>query len=94
MPQSEDKRWVRAAGALASVIDDDLVILNLARNNYVALNPIGREVWELLAAPHTPAELVETLCARYDVTAEQCLAEVMPFLSELAAEQLIHVAAG
>jgi hypothetical protein len=82
-------RWQRIPDAITSVVDGDLVILNLSRNHYVALNPVGRAVWELLEQPRALPDLVAALCTRFDVTEAQCRQEVEPFVAELASDQLI-----
>jgi hypothetical protein len=44
---------------------------------------VGTRVWELLAAPHTLAQLVSTICAEYEVDAATCESDVRRFLGDL-----------
>lgn len=77
---------------LSTPVDDDLVILNLPRDVYIALDPIGRRIWEMLDAPLTVAELCARLVQEFDSTAEQITTDVLAFLGEMAEEELIRVA--
>jgi hypothetical protein len=43
---------VRTAGLLSAAVDDEIVILNPHRGNYVGLDAIGRAVWDLIEQPH------------------------------------------
>jgi Coenzyme PQQ synthesis protein D (PqqD) len=83
-------RWVRARDLSQAPVDDEIVILNLPRDNYIALDPIGKRIWELLEAPLSAAELSHRLTLEYDVGEAQCQEDVQSFLEQLQAEGLIH----
>ncbi len=67
------------------------MILNLETNNYVALDEIGRRIWELLATPQRVDDLCRQLSEDFEATPEQIATDVIPFLAELIAENLAHV---
>jgi hypothetical protein len=52
---------------------------------------VGRRVWELVQTPTPVREVVDRLVAEFDVTPEQCGADVLRLLRELADEKLIVV---
>jgi Coenzyme PQQ synthesis protein D (PqqD) len=81
----------RTQGLMSAPVDDDLVILNPARDDYVALDEVGRRIWELLEQPQTVGELCEALGAQFDGDAQQILGDVTTFLDELRDERLIDV---
>ena len=51
MPIELNSLVVRGENILSTPIDNELVILNLAKNNYVGLDEIGLRIWELLEKP-------------------------------------------
>lgn len=71
------------------VVDGDVVVLDLKGGSYYKVNGSGAVLWELLAEPRTPEELVEALVARYDVDRPRALADVATFLDDMRAQQLL-----
>jgi len=85
-----DSVVVRTAGVMAAPVDEDVVILNLARDDYVALDEIGRRVWDLLEQPRRVAELCAELRREFDAPAHQLEADVLGFLVQLEGEDLVR----
>ena len=84
---------VRTAGLLTAPVDDEIVILNPARDNYVGLNAIGRVVWDLIEEPREVAELCRSLSGEFGATPDQIAADLLPFLAEMAEERIARVIA-
>lgn len=84
---------IRTEGIMAAPMDQDIVLLNMAGNNYISLDAIGRRIWELLEAPILVEELCRQLGVEFDATQEQICADVLLFLNELETEGLVRVAA-
>ena len=84
---------VRSDEPVAEPVDDELVMADIDRGKYYSLNPIATAIWQNLERPITVEELCERLCQQYEVSAEQCAADVMPFLEELEKRRLILVKA-
>jgi Coenzyme PQQ synthesis protein D (PqqD) len=84
---------VRTAGLLTAPVDDEIVILNPGRDNYVGLDAVGRAVWDLLEQPHEVAELCRKLSRDFDATPEQIAADLLPFLTEITDEGIARVGA-
>lgn len=85
---------VRKGGLPSTPVDADLVILNLATNNYVGLDDIGRSIWELLEKPLRVAELCQLMTEKYTGTREEIERDVVLFLRELSGEGLVDVSQG
>jgi hypothetical protein len=81
------------AHTVSCEIAGEAVILDLASGQYFALNPIGTQVWQRLQTPCTLASLCEGLLAEYEVTADQCKADILPLLNQLADHGLVKVEA-
>ena len=56
---------VRAAGSLATTVDQDMIILNMATNHYVALDEIGQRIWSLIENPVQISAVCAQLAAEY-----------------------------
>lgn len=82
----------RTENLMTAPADRDLVILNLKGNNYLALNDMGRRIWELLQTPHRVDDLCQQLSGEFDATPEQIAGDVLPFLTELVNENVVYVA--
>lgn len=92
MPFDLNTRVVRVAEAMAARVDKEIVILNLASDHYVGLDEIGRRVWELLETPQRTEVLCRRLAGEFDAPLEVVAGDVLPFLGQLEAEGLVHVA--
>ncbi len=82
----------RVEGAQSAAVDQDLVILNLATSHYVALDAIGRRIWELLEEPRRVEDLCRQLSLEFDAAPDQIAADVLPFLEQLRDENLAREA--
>jgi Coenzyme PQQ synthesis protein D (PqqD) len=70
--------------------DDELVILDLPGGSYYALNAVGAFVWEGLGAGGTPAQVAESLTARYQVDFERAVNDCVALADELVARGLLR----
>ena len=84
---------VRRDGLLSAPVDDEIVLLNPHRDNYLGLDKIGRAIWELIEEPCRVSDLCQRLREDFDATTEQIAADVLPFLEEMTEEGLVHVVA-
>lgn len=82
---------VRAENFTAAPLDDDLVILSLASNEYIALDDIGRSIWNLLETPQRFDQLCLQLGLVYEGTPEEIANDLQSFLHELERAGLVHV---
>lgn len=83
---------VRAEGLPSTEVDDDLVVLNLRTDSYIAIDRIGRRIWELLESPRRVEDLIATLAAEFDVDPTIVAHDVAPFLDELEREGMVTMA--
>ena len=81
----------RANELMSSPVDDELVLLNLPRNNYIGLDRIGRRIWELLATPQRISDLCRQLGQEFAGEPEQIETDVLVFVDELVGEGLVRV---
>ena len=86
-----NSRVVRSGAPIAAPVDDELVMLDIDAGKYYGLNGIASAIWQNLAVRITVRDLCGRLCEDYDVTEQQCFADVVAFLKDLETRGLIHV---
>lgn len=68
------------------------VALHLGSRRYFTVNGTGLDLLEALKTPRTVEDLVEVLCGRYEVSAEQARASAEAFLERCRAAGLLQPA--
>ena len=58
---------------------------------YYGLDPIGASVWKLIQTPKTIAEIRDAILEEYDVTPEQCEADLQALLEDMKEQRLVTV---
>jgi hypothetical protein len=82
----------RRQDLLTSALSDrELVLLNIERGAYFGMEGVAKRIWEQLAEPRCVADLCATLLTRFAVDPDTCRREVLTFLTELHAKDLILV---
>ena len=66
-----------------SAVDDEIIMLSIENGEYYNLDSIGKEIWDFLESPHNLEEIIIHLIKIYDVSADQCLTDTIPYLKEL-----------
>ncbi len=83
-----------ASHAVSCELAGETVILDTSSDRYFALTPIGTEIWNRLQTPCTLAALCEWLQQEYEVSPEQCRADVSALLDRLAEHGLVTIDGG
>jgi hypothetical protein len=91
MKLNPTSRIHRSAGLLSADAGDELVMMSVEAGAYYSLDQIGRRIWDLIAEPATVGALCARLVAEYEVTPEDCQAQVLSFLDQLAEHRMIEV---
>ncbi len=89
MPIELSSLIVRAENLMSSPMDDEIVILNMDKNNYIGLDAIGVRIWEFLEAPCRIDDLCSRLSLEFEATPEQIATDLLPFIEEVRDEGLI-----
>jgi len=79
----------RRPNVISDMIDDEVVIINLASGAYYSLDHCGSLVWQALDAGLTVGQTVERLQHRYAGEPEPMTESVALFVSQLLEEGLI-----
>jgi hypothetical protein len=86
-----DSLVVRSCEPLVAVVDNEVVLLSVARGQYYGLDEIGSEVWNRIASPTHISQLCAALGEAFDADAETIGRDVLSFLNRLAEYELIEV---
>lgn len=81
----------RSQELLASSIGDEVVMMSIENSAYYGLDPVGSKIWEMIAEPVRVSQLCDQLMERFEVSAEQCQADVLKFLNEMHDEGMLQV---
>ena len=79
--------------AVATEVNDEIVLMHLERNRCYGLGETGSEIWRRLASPIPVSDLLSQLAASYDAPAGQIESDVVRVLNDFADEGLIEVSA-
>lgn len=79
----------RRPDSIATEIDGEVVVMSIATGRTFGLDKRGSRIWALLEQPSTVDAIVAALLQHYDTTAEKCRADVLAFMQELLAQQLV-----
>jgi len=83
-------RVSRTPDLMATAIDDELVILNMATNSYVALDAVARRVWELMETPARVDELCDQLETEFEAPEGQIRRDVIVLLQGMLQDELVR----
>jgi hypothetical protein len=79
----------RREGLMAADMNGSAVMMDIMTGKYYNLGEVGGRIWELLEEPMTLGALVQKLTAEYDVSAERCRSDMLPFLNTLIERGLL-----
>ncbi len=81
----------RKEDKISTELDGETVILDLVSGMYSGLDQVGTTIWNLLEKPIVFKAIVTEIINTYDVTEEQCIADLLDFLNSLLGSGLIVV---
>jgi hypothetical protein len=87
--QNSVVRW--SANAVATEVNDEVVLMNLERDRCYGLGSTGSDIWRRLREPIQVSELVTQLSTEYNSAPGQIESDVLRTLNQFAAEGLIQV---
>ncbi|HKG93484.1 MAG TPA: PqqD family protein [Gemmatimonadaceae bacterium] len=74
---------------LTAHLEDEAVLLHMDTKRYYRLNSTAAAIWRGLEQGKTRAQLLEELCRRFDVTAEQAAPELDRVVLDLVDKGLL-----
>ena len=78
-----EQKVTRHPDMLSAEIGGEAVMMSIEKGAYFGLNPIATRIWDLIEQPCTVADLIKTISEEYEVTDEQCTADVQEFVADM-----------
>jgi hypothetical protein len=79
----------RSEGLVSTVIDNETVILSLAKGEYFGLDPVASHIWELIEIPTKVGNLVDSILEDFDVDRETCETDVLAFVHDMVDKKMV-----
>jgi len=76
---------------LFTLVDDEIVMLNIEHEEYLNLNSHASYIWNQLENPITFEKLIENLCDTFDVEKEVCLEDSREFIEKFIEKKIIRI---
>ncbi|MCP4310022.1 MAG: PqqD family protein [Bacteroidetes bacterium] len=76
---------------LFTLIDNEVVMLNIRHEEYLNLNLHASYIWQQLDRPRSFGELTDFLCSEYDVDMKVCIEDTLDFIIELVEKGIIQI---
>lgn len=73
---------------IANMMGEEMVMMDMERGDYLVVNTVGTDIWNLSASPISIQQLADKLVEIYNVPVEQCLAETLNFVNMHSAREL------
>jgi hypothetical protein len=86
---SSTARFQQHRQAVFTDLDGEVALFQSSSCEYLVLNESGSAIWNALAAKRSIAELCEILLHDFDVSPEQCLADVKAWLAIALEKQVV-----
>jgi hypothetical protein len=74
-----------------SVIDDEVVMLDIREEEYLNLTSQASYIWQVLENPFSFGELTDHLCSTFQVEEEVCIRDSLEFIMELVQKNMIQI---
>ena len=84
-------KYQRNNDTISGQLHDQLVMIDIDKGQYFALNTIGTRIWELIDEARTIEEICALLLEEFDVDPDLCKTDVEEYLEEMRSLDLISV---
>lgn len=76
---------------VSSEIDGETVMMDKSFEKYFGMKDIATRIWHLLENETSLQQLCKQLTTEYEVSFEQCLKDVEPFICELIKQDMVNM---
>ena len=82
-------RLSRNIEIITNEIDDEILMMSIEDGKYYGLNPVGSEIWKLIAEPKTVKTIIPELMEIFDIDEVSCTKETITFLKDMINNNII-----
>ncbi|MCD0486920.1 PqqD family peptide modification chaperone [Pedobacter sp. MC2016-14] len=79
----------RGEDYIFNIVDGELVMMNINTGLYLSINETGKAIWEILTKPASVNLIINEIGKIYNVSPEQCEADVISFIADLTNRKVI-----
>jgi hypothetical protein len=79
----------RREGIISSQLKGKAVILDIEKETFFDLDPVGARIWELIETPHRVSDITTILLEEFDVEEDLCKRDVDEFLCRMQELKMI-----
>jgi len=76
---------------LANSIGDETVLMNTETGDYLGINGVGTDIWNILNSPLKVKDLINEILKLYDVSEEVCTSQVNTFLDTMLKQSMLTI---
>ena len=84
-------KLIRNQDIIFSEIEGEAILIDGELERYFGMEPIATEIWRLLENEVTFDDLLDKLLNNYEVSKDQCAADVTEFLKKLSDQKMITI---
>jgi hypothetical protein len=88
-----DSKIVRDTHIVFNEMDGETIMMSIENGEYYGMNSMGSRIWNLLETPKAVSEICDALLIDFDVTMEQCVKDLLPFLNRMAVKGVVKISA-
>jgi hypothetical protein len=78
-----EPQYKRSVAVTATMLDDELLCVNLDTGTYIGMKEVGQAVWRQLEVPSTFDEILRLVVSEYDVDEGRARADLETFMAEM-----------
>ena len=76
----------------AADLNGEIVMMNIDKGKYFALNEVGSRIWNMIVKPQKVGNIIDSLLTEYEIDRLTCENEVLNFLGRMYEAGLINIA--
>ncbi len=76
---------------ISTDLDDEMVVMDDEKGSFYGLNATAKMIYGLLDSPLSLSEIIGLITSQYNVSAEQCEKDIIPFLDTMVTSRLLIV---
>ena len=84
-------KYVQNKEIFTTDLQDSLMMMSVQSGKYFELNPVSKRIWELVDSPKTEEQIIAKLLEEFDVSEEECRADVLEHLELLTNKTILLV---
>lgn len=76
---------------LASALGEEIVMMNTDNGDYIGVNGVGADIWNMLSEPLRINDLIKKITELYEVTPEQGKSDLDIFLQRMLKHEMLII---